>query len=126
MRRPALALLAVLLLAAPAHAQSLTVPVDRAVRIGLSGPAKDVAVGNPAIADVTVMDDRNILILGKAFGTTNVVVLDRSGRLILDRVVNVTAPDAGRISVYKGATPSHYACSPRCELTTAGGGSPPP
>ncbi|MDH4384987.1 MAG: pilus assembly protein N-terminal domain-containing protein [Caulobacter sp.] len=126
MRRPALAILAVLLLAAPAHAQSLTVPVDRAVRIGLSASAKDVAVGNPAIADVTVMDERNILILGKAYGTTNVVVLDRSGRLILDRVVNVTAPDTGRISVYKGATPSHYACSPRCELTTSTGATPPP
>lgn len=126
MRRPALAILAVLMLAAPAHAQSLSVPVDQAVRIGLSSSAKDVAVGNPAIADVTVMDERNILISGKAYGTTNVVVLDRAGRLILDRVINVTAPQSGRISVYKGATPSHYACSPRCELTTAGGTTTPP
>ena len=117
MRRLVLALLTATAVSAPAWTQSLSVPVDRAVRIGLPSTAKDVAIGNPAIADVTVMDERNILILGKAYGTTNVVVLDRSGRLILDRVVHVTAPDAGRISVYKGAVPSQYACNPRCELS---------
>lgn len=117
MRRLVLALAATALLATPALAQTLSVRTDQAVRIALSSPAKDVAVGNPAIADVQVLDERNILVIGKGFGTTNVVVLDRSGRLILDRVVVVSAADAGKVTVYKGSSASQYACSPRCEMT---------
>ncbi|MDB5472481.1 MAG: pilus assembly protein CpaC [Caulobacter sp.] len=104
-------------IASPALAQTLSVRVDQAVRIALTSPAKDVAVGNPDIADVQVLDERNILVLGKGYGTTNVVVLDRSGRLILDRLVVVSAADAGKVTVFKGTSASQYACAPRCEMT---------
>jgi Flp pilus assembly secretin CpaC len=120
MRRIALAVLAASLFAAPALAQSLTVRTDQAVRIALASPAKDVAVGNPAIADVTVMDERNILVLGKSFGTTNVVVLDRAGRMILDRTIIVTSADSGQVTLYRGGKSSGFACSPRCEATDSG------
>jgi Flp pilus assembly secretin CpaC len=117
MRRLVLAIAAAALLGSPALAQTLSVRADQAVRVALSAPAKDVAVGNPAIADVQVLDERNILVIGKGYGTTNVVVLDRSGRLILDRVVVVSAADAGKVTVFKGSSASQYACSPRCEMT---------
>lgn len=120
MRRLLLAFAATALLASPALAQTLSVRADQAVRVALSAPAKDVAVGNPAIADVMVLDERNILVLGKGYGTTNVIALDRSGRLILDRVVVVSAADAGKVTVYKGTNASQYACSPRCEVTDTG------
>ncbi len=120
MRRLLLAFTATALLATPALAQTLSVRADQAVRIALSAPAKDVAVGNPAIADVMVLDERNILVLGKGYGTTNVIALDRSGRLILDRVVVVSAADAGVVTVYKGTSASRYACAPRCEVTDEG------
>ncbi len=120
MRRLLIALTATGLLATPAMAQTLSVRADQAVRIALPAPAKDVAVGNPAIADVMVLDERNILVLGKGFGTTNVIALDRGGRLILDRVVVVSAADAGKVTVYKGASASQYACAPRCEMTEKG------
>lgn len=120
MRRLLLAFAATALLASPALAQTLSVRADQAVRVALSAPAKDVAVGNPAIADVMVLDERNILVLGKGYGTTNVIALDRSGRLILDRVVVVSAADAGKVTVYKGTSVSQYACSPRCEVTDTG------
>ena len=131
MRRLLIALTATGLLATPALAQTLSVRADQAVRIALPAPAKDVAVGNPAIADVMVLDERNILVLGKGFGTTNVIALDRGGRLILDRVVVVSAADAGKVTVYKGTSASQYACAPRCEMTekgddTAGRGRPTP
>ncbi len=131
MRRLLIALTATGLLATPALAQTLSVRADQAVRIALPAPAKDVAVGNPAIADVMVLDERNILVLGKGFGTTNVIALDRGGRLILDRVVVVSAADAGKVTVYKGTSASQYACAPRCEMTekgdaAAGGARPTP
>ncbi len=117
MRRLLLALSAMALLAAPAAAQTLSVRADQAVRIALSAPARDVAVGNPQIADVMILDERNILVLGKGYGTTNIIALDRNGRLILDRVVVVSAADAGKVTVYKGTSASQYACAPRCEMT---------
>ncbi|HYE47585.1 MAG TPA: pilus assembly protein N-terminal domain-containing protein, partial [Caulobacter sp.] len=92
----------------------------QAVRISLPSPAKDVAIGNPAIADVVVLDERNILVVGKGPGATNVVVLDRAGRLILDRTVIVSSSEIGMVSVYKGATASQFVCSPRCEMTDEG------
>lgn len=116
----AAALLASPALNAQALAQTLSVRADQAVRVALPAPAKDVAVGNPAIADVMVLDERNILVLGKGFGTTNVIALDRGGRLILDRVVVVSAADAGQVTIYKGASASQYACAPRCEMTDKG------
>lgn len=124
MRRLLLALSAMVLLAAPAAAQTLSVRADQAVRIALPAPAKDVAVGNPQIADVMVLDERNILVVGKGYGTTNVVALDRSGRLILDRVVVVSATDAGKVTVYKGTSASQYACAPRCEMTETDDAAP--
>lgn len=120
MRRLFLAFAATALLASPALAQTLSVRADQAVRIALPAPAKDVAIGNPAIADVMVLDERNIVVLGKGFGTTNVIALDRGGRLILDRVVVVSAADAGQVTVYKGTSASQYACAPRCEMTDQG------
>ena len=125
MRRLIPGLTAVAFLAAPAMAQTLPVRVDQAVRVALSAPAKDVAVGNPAIADVMVLDERNILVLGKGYGTTNVVALDRGGRLILDRVVVVSAADAGKVTVFKGTSASQYACAPRCEVTEQGADAAP-
>ena len=117
MRRLAALVLGFSLLAAPAIAQSLSVRTDQAVRIALPSPAKDVAIGNPAIADVVVMDERNILVVGKSAGTTTVVVLDRAGRLMIDRTVVVSANDIGQVSVFKGGAASQYVCSPRCEMT---------
>lgn len=105
------------LVAAPAVAQTLSVRTDQAVRIALPSPAKDVAIGNPAIADVVVMDERNILVVGKSAGTTTVVVIDRGGRMIIDRTVIVAASDVGQVSVFKGGAASQYTCSPRCEMT---------
>lgn len=117
MRRIAIAVLAAGLISGPAFAQTLSVRPDQAVRIALASPAKDVAVGNAEIADVVVLDARNILVVGKGYGTTNVVVIDGAGRMILDRTVVVSAADSGQVSLYRGTSAAQFACSPRCELT---------
>ena len=122
MRRIALALLFVL---APveASAASLEVSLDQAVRISLKTPSADVIVGNPAIADVTVADQRHLVIIGKSYGVTNLVVVGASGRTIFDRQIVVGAPSQGRVSIFRGPVASSYACSPSCELSTGAGAS---
>lgn len=100
-----------------AWAQGLPVRIDQATRVALSAPARDVFIGNPSVADVTVIDGRNLLLMGKAYGVTNIVVLDARGRTILDRQIVVSASDEGRISFYRGPDVYNYACAPRCERT---------
>jgi Flp pilus assembly secretin CpaC len=133
MRRPlpfqAVAVAAVLLLTgaaasgpalAAAASGPLAVHMDQSVAISLRGQAQSVVVGNPAIADVTVVDARTLLVLGKGFGVTNLVVMDRNGRVLFNREIVVSAGDAGRVSVWRGANSSNYACSPRCEREPGG------
>ena len=112
-----LAALSVLTWAGAAAAQGLTVRIDQATRVALSAPARDVVIGNPSVADVTILDARNILVMGKGYGVTNIVVIDARGRTILDRQIVVSASDDGRVSFYRGPDVYNYACAPRCERT---------
>ena len=122
MRRSVTAALALILTAAaaPASAGSLAVPLDGAVRLQLRGTAADVIVSNPAIADVAIVDDRTVVVLGRAHGTTGVMVFDAARRLIWEGPVTVTAP-AGRITIYRGAEEQQYACVSRCERAVVAG-----
>ena len=119
MRRLLVLLTAVttLVSASVAWAQGMPVRIDQATRVTLSASARDVFIGNPSVADVTVIDGRNLLVMGKAYGVTNIVVLDARGRTILDRQIVVSASDDGRVSFYRGPDVYNYACSPRCERT---------
>ena len=103
---------------APALAQSMVVPIDHSVRLGVQGQAASVVVGNPAVADVTVVDTHTLFVSGRGYGETDVVVLDRSGRTIYSGDVIVAAPNAGRASVYRGADRTDMACAPACSVTT--------
>jgi Flp pilus assembly secretin CpaC len=110
------------LLAAPALAQTaqqLSVPVDQSVRVGFSGRARDVVIGNPAIADVTLLDAGAAMILGKAYGVTNITAFDAEGRTIFSRKVVVVAGDDNQLAYYRGAQLNNYFCAARCERRPA-------
>ncbi|HEV2364262.1 MAG TPA: pilus assembly protein N-terminal domain-containing protein [Caulobacteraceae bacterium] len=114
---------ATLAAATPLLAQVLKVDIDQAARITLNRPVQDVIVGNPQIADVTVMDGRHVMVVGKSFGVTNLMITGQNGRPVFNRQVVVGAPDADHVSIYRGLVSSDYACSPRCERQ-AGSASP--
>lgn len=107
-------------------APTLSVPIDQSTRIALPAGARDVMIGNPAIADVNVVDSRNAVVLGKGYGVTNLLVIDQLGRTVLERQIVVSAPVAGRVSVIRGAKVEDYACAGGCERTGApeGGADP--
>lgn len=112
-----LAIVAAAALAASAQAAGIvTVAVNQGLKVTVPGAAKSVVVGNPAIADVNVIDTHTVLIVGKGYGVTNVVVVDALGGTLFDSQVIVQAPNAGRVTIYRGAkAATDYACSPRCE-----------
>ena len=123
---------AFLAFAVPAHAAPrVSVAIDHAERLQLARPAGSVIVGNPAVADITVVDGRTLFISGRGYGVSQVIVLDPLGRTVWQGDVVVTAPTEGEVSVYRGAQATEMACSTFCAPTTrsvakaaaAGGGS---
>lgn len=121
MRRLLLALTAPLLVltsaAAAVAAPTLAVPIDQSAALSLPRGTRDVLIGNPAIADVSVLDSGKAVILGKGYGVTNLIVIDQLGRTVMERQIVVSAPTAGRVSIIRGARVDDYACAGGCERT---------
>jgi Flp pilus assembly secretin CpaC len=119
------------LLAVPAiaiaQAARISVEIDQAQRVQLSGPAGSVIVGNPDIADVTVVDANTLYITGKGYGVTEVVAVDPVGRTVFQSQVVVTAGDgAGRVRMWRGAQATEMACAASCSASVRGTSGPAP
>ncbi|OAN44821.1 hypothetical protein A6A04_08385 [Paramagnetospirillum marisnigri] len=105
MTRPGLSTLLVVaaLASAPAlAAESVEVALGGATQLKLSAAARQVIIGNPAIADVTMQNARSLTLFGKYPGGTSLSVLDGAGRVVLDAVVVVTAGGAESVTVRYG------------------------
>jgi len=96
---------------------SLVVTVDRAKIFRVARPARTVIIGNPSIADATVEDERTLVLTGRSFGVTNIIILDDKGDLIADRTIVVRGHEANTVRVYRRASRETYACAPICEPT---------
>lgn len=110
----ALAAAALLGAAGVAQAQSLNVEIDRSSRISLRGAAASVIVGNPDIADVTVVDASTLFVTGKGYGVTEVVAVDALGRTLYQGEVVVTGGSTGSVRVWRGAQATEMACAASC------------
>ncbi|HYD28562.1 pilus assembly protein N-terminal domain-containing protein [Brevundimonas sp.] len=112
---------------AVAQSGRISVEIDQARRVQLSGPAGSVIVGNPEIADVTVVDANTLYITGKGYGVTEVVAVDQIGRTVFQSQVVVTAGDgAGRVRVWRGAQSTEMACAASCSPSVRGTSGPAP
>jgi hypothetical protein len=104
-----------------AAAAALSVPLSETRPLSLPGSASDVLIGDPAIADVTVVDHHHLLIHGKSFGRTNLVVMDAAGRTVFSGPIVVGASDEDHVTVFRGALQSDYSCATRCERISGTG-----
>tara|TARA_R110000868_G_scaffold125417_3_gene331324 strand:- start:3424 stop:4002 length:579 start_codon:yes stop_codon:yes gene_type:complete len=109
------------LYAAQASAAGFTVEVNQSRALHLNAPAAAVMVGNPAIADVTVLGPQLVYVLGRGFGKTNFVALDAQGKQISAFDVDVVAPSSSTVTLTRGAGQRTYNCTPRCERVVAQG-----
>lgn len=99
-----------------AHAgEPIDIKLDRAKVMRIARPAATVILGNPAIADATVQDRKTLIITGRSFGTTNLIVLDQSGDPIADELITVSAPNDDMVTLFSGDTRSSFSCSPDCQ-----------
>ncbi len=114
----ALAGLAALLLASSALAKGgIGVPSDQVKIVHFPQAVATVYIGNPSIADVTMIDPNHAFLIGKNYGTTNVVALDNKGNEVFNQPVTVTA-GASLLTLHEGATHRTFSCTKsRCEAT---------
>ncbi len=93
----------------------VNVEVNMARILRISSPAQTVIIGNPGIADVTIQDAKTLILTGRSYGTTNLIVLDGAGNPIVDTMIEVVQKQAGIITVFQGSARTTLACAPDCQ-----------
>jgi Flp pilus assembly secretin CpaC len=121
MFRRAVAVAVLLVLAAPVApviaqtAAAVSVKVNMARILRISAPAATVIIGNPGVADVTIQDPQTLVLTGKSFGQTNLIVLDGMGNPIADTLIDVIQDQASTVTVYLAEKRTSLSCNPVCQ-----------
>lgn len=69
---------------------TFSVPIYKSRVVDLPEPVKRVSIGSPDIADVLLLGDDGLYVLGKDLGATNVMLWDREDRLVSALNITVT------------------------------------
>jgi Flp pilus assembly secretin CpaC len=93
----------------------IEVIMNQAKIVKLARPADTIVIGNPLIADASVQDGTTIVLTGKGFGVTNLVVLDQEGNPIIDEQVIVARQTAESVRIYRRSQIQTMSCTPYCE-----------
>lgn len=100
---------------ANAKADNVQLSIDQAQVMRLPTGVSTIVIGNPLIADGSLQAGGLMVVTGKGYGTTNLMALDRTGRVLMDKSITVTGPRTGDlVVVYKGIDRESYSCSPQC------------
>src|SRR6185312_3710623 len=93
--------------------------LDEVHTLAFQTPVSTVYVGNPSIADVTMIDARHAFVQGKAYGRTNVMALNRENVVVFNTHISVTGNDGGgTVTLNRGAQRVTLNCAGgRCEPT---------
>src|SRR5258708_18586938 len=111
MRHSIAAALALGLVSTQALAAGVAVPRDEVRTVTFTKPVTTVYVGNPSIADVNMIDSRHAFLLGKSFGSTNIIALDSAGREVSNVPVSVSGSHGGStVTLTKGTAQTTLAC----------------
>ncbi|MGI9406985.1 MAG: pilus assembly protein N-terminal domain-containing protein [Hyphomicrobiaceae bacterium] len=97
------------------EANDFVIQYDQVRLLRLEDKAADVIVGNPSIADVAIQKGKLLAITGKTFGVTNLIVLDRAGRVMMNRRLIVSSDDQKIVNLMRGAKSQTYNCAPKCQ-----------
>jgi hypothetical protein len=105
--------------ASPAGAETsmIAVTLDQAKIARLPQGTATLIVGNPMIADVTMLKNNNAMVItGKGFGQTNLIAIDAAGSLIEEEQIQVL-PSKTVLVLQNGSSRISYACNPTCMPT---------
>jgi Flp pilus assembly secretin CpaC len=125
MHRALLAASLVLLAPSPVFAAGLSIAMDEVRTVNFGAAVATVYVGNPAIADINMIDNRHAFVIGKTFGSTNIIALDAAGREISNTAIAVLSGGSNAQSTLvlnRGTERVTYNCtSSHCETTPVPG-----
>jgi Flp pilus assembly secretin CpaC len=108
------AVFALALFGAQANERAILVDLDYARIIKLPEGAATLVIGNPLVADVTMLKNSPLMVVtGKSFGQTNLIVLDRTGQQVGESIITVV-PANDKVVVQRGGKRESYACNPDC------------
>lgn len=110
--------------AGTAASAPISVKVNMARVLRINSPAATVIIGNPGVADVTIQDPLTLVLTGKSYGQTNLIVLNASGNPIADTLVEVIQEQADLVTVFNAGARYTYACASRCAPTVMLGDAP--
>ena len=93
----------------------IRVDMDYARMVKMPEGARTLVLGNPAIADATLLRDGGLLVVsGKSFGVTNLIILDKTGARVLETLISVV-PAQDKLVVFRGVDRREsLACDPLC------------
>ena len=103
----------------PARATNAVImaTVDQARLVKIPTGTETLIIGNPTIADVTLLKQNNLMILTpKAFGETNFIALDKDGNPVAESMIQVVS-GSNAVVVQRGMARQSYSCAPRCQPT---------
>jgi len=96
---------------------AVTIFSDQARVLTVKGKPAVAIVGNPLYADASIREGM-IVLQGRHFGTTNLVVIDADGNELANFVVTVQQTPTSRVTVYNGSGAYTYTCADNnCETT---------
>ena len=103
----------------PAESKAIIVALDRAKIIKLPDNAQTMIIGNPLVADVTMLKGNgSMVVTGRGFGSTNLILLDSAGALMEEATIKVVPSDQS-VVVMRGTAQESYSCNPRCSPVVA-------
>ncbi len=111
-------------LASAAMADALFVETGKATAVRINGTAASIVLGNNNVADVSVHSDNLLFVTGKSYGTTNLLVFDRSGREIYSTDVMVTTRSTSLVTINRAGRSATYDCAPNCKAVLSIGDDP--
>jgi hypothetical protein len=111
--------------AQPPMNDAIVAPLDVATLFKLPERTAAVVIGNPLVADVSIQAGGAIgVITPKGYGVTNIVVMDHTGVVLMEKPVVVTSQPGKVVFVYRGPSRATYACDPDCSARVNLGDDP--
>jgi Flp pilus assembly secretin CpaC len=107
-----------------AAAADMIVKYDQSQLLKLPRPAADIIIGNPNIADVSIQGGNLLVVTGKSFGITNIIILDADRNVIQDQRVMVERDVNKIVHLQRGTNRQSWNCSPQCNPTVTVGDDP--
>ena len=101
----------------------ILVLTNQARLVQLDFPADTIILGNPSIADVSMLDPQTAVVTGRAYGITNFIVRDDTGNIILDSQLIVTPDTLAQVTVQRAQNRTTLSCVAECEPVVRAGDS---